>query len=92
MKPEAAEAFAIGVLGWIAADETASGAFLGMSGASVDDLRSGAGDPAFLGFVLDYLLSDEAALIACCEALSAPPETALRARQALPGGDAPYYT
>ncbi len=88
----AAELLAIRALGWIAAQEDLSGAFLGGSGASADDLKEQAGDPVFLGFVLDFLLSDEAALLAFCAEAQVKPDSPFRARAALPGGDLPNWT
>ncbi|MEL6792923.1 MAG: DUF3572 domain-containing protein [Pseudomonadota bacterium] len=92
MNTEGAETIAIKALGWIAADDELSGSFLGASGASADELRLRAADPEFLGFVLDFLLMDEDALIAFCEAVDAPPDAPMRARAALPGGDLPNWT
>lgn len=89
---QAAEVLAIQALGWIAADDELSGAFLGASGAAADELRERAADPEFLGFVLDFLLADEDALLAFCEATETPPDAPMRARAALPGGDLPNWT
>ena len=92
MTGEAAEMMAIRALGWIAADDELAGAFLGASGAAADDLRERAADPEFLGFVLDFLLADEAALLAFCEAPGTAPDAPMRARAHLPGGDLPNWT
>ena len=92
MNSDRAEMLALQALGWIAAEEDFSGAFLGASGASSDELRQRASDPEFLGFVLDFLLSDEPALLAFCEATDTPPDAPMRARAALPGGDLPNWT
>ena len=87
-----AETLGLRALGWIAARPEIAGAFLDMAGASADDLRERARDPEFLGFVLDYLLSDEAVLIAFCTDEDQRPDTPMRARAALPGGDLPNWT
>lgn len=87
-----AETLALQALGWLAGQEDLSGAFLGASGLSADDLKSRASDPEFLGFVLDFLLGDEAALLAFCEAADVTPDRPMRARAALPGGDLPHWT
>lgn len=92
MTPDAAQIFALKALGWLAGEDELSGAFLGASGLAPEDLPARADDPEFLGFVLDFLLGDEDALLACMAALGAPPETAMQARAALPGGDAPFWT
>lgn len=87
-----AEAFAISVLTWLAADDEYLMRFLSASGAGADDLRSRAGDPDFLGFVVDYLLGDEEALVAFCKAGGHPFEAVQQARMALPGGADPHWT
>lgn len=89
---EQAETLALQALGWLAGQEDLSGAFLGASGLSADELKARAGDPEFLGFVLDFLLGDEAALLAFCEAADLTPDRPMRARAALPGGDLPHWT
>jgi hypothetical protein len=55
-------------------------------------MRARAGDPEFLGFVLDFLLSDEAALLDFARETEIPPDRPLRARAALPGGALPHWT
>ncbi|MEM7523875.1 MAG: DUF3572 domain-containing protein [Pseudomonadota bacterium] len=92
MTPDAAEIIAVRALGWIAGRDELSGAFLGASGASADELRARATDPEFLGFVLDFLLADEDALLAFCEDADTPPDAPMRARASLPGGDLPNWT
>lgn len=92
VSPEAAETLAVRALAWIAERDELAGGFLGAAGASADELRVRAGDPEFLGFVLDFLLSDEEALLGFCEDVDAPPDAPMRARAALPGGDQPNWT
>lgn len=92
MTPLAAELTAVKALSWIASDDELAGAFLAMSGAGADEIRERAADPEFLGFVLDFMLSDERALIRFCEAEGLSPEAPMRARAALPGGDLPDWT
>lgn len=90
-RPEA-EALAARALAWMAADPDLTGRFLAQSGAGPADLRSQAGEPEFLGFVLDFLLADESALVAFAAAEEIRPERATQARAALPGGDLPEWT
>lgn len=92
MTPDVAETLALSALGWIVAREDLAGAFLGASGAGAEELAARAGDPEFLGFVLDFLLSDEDALLAFCEETGHKPDAPMRARAALPGGDLPNWT
>jgi len=89
---EAAELTGIEALGWIAAQPELAGRFLDATGASPDELRARAADPEFLGFVLDFLLSDETALIAFAGETGTAPDRPLRARAALPGGELPNWT
>ncbi len=97
MRPEPmarpqAEALAVQALVWMAGDADLIGRFLAMTGAGPADLRARAGEPEFLGFVLDFLLSDEAALIAFAAAEQIRPDLPMRARAALPGGALPHWT
>ena len=87
-----AEALAARALAWMAGDAGMIGRFLASSGAGSGDLRAQVGDPVFLGFVLDFLVSDESALLAFAEAERVTPDLAMRARAALPGGDLPEWT
>jgi hypothetical protein len=89
---EQAETVAIQALGWMAGNDEVLGQFMGASGASIDDLRSGAGDPAFLGALLDFLMLEDAWVIAFCDAASLPYEAPMRARAALPGGGQMHWT
>ena len=88
----AAELTGLEALGWIAGQPELAGRFLDAAGASPDELRSRAGDPEFLGFVLDFLLSDEATLMAFAQDAGVSPDRPLRARAALPGGELPHWT
>ena len=89
---EAAEMLALEALGWLAAEPDRIGTFLGVAGAAPEELRSRAGEPEFLGFVLDFLLSDEDMLLAFCGDCNFAPDRPMRARAALPGGDLPNWT
>lgn len=90
--PHAAEALAAEALSWMAGQEELISGFLGASGLAAGEIAERINDPEFLGFVLDYLLADEPALLAFCENRSIRPETPLRARAALPGGQVPDWT
>ena len=92
MEAGAAAAIATEALIWLAGQDEALAAFLAAGGLSADEIRPRADDPEFLGFTLDFLLSDEALLLAFCADSGVPPEAPSRARAALPGGDAPHWT
>jgi len=91
-RQESAQTVALQALGWLATQDDAFHAFLGASGLGHSDLRDRADDPEMLGAILDFLLSDEALLIAFCTDVGLPPETPMQARAALPGGDTPFWT
>lgn len=92
MKAAQAETLAAQALAWIAADEEALGALMGAAGLAPQDLRARAGEPEFLGFVLDFVLEDEMRVLDLAAALGLPPEQVASARAALPGGDTPFWT
>lgn len=82
---ETAQTIALKALGYLAADEGLMEPFLGATGLVVGDLRAGATDSAFLAGVLDYILQNEALLLAFAGASELAPETIVQARQRLPG-------
>jgi len=82
---QSAETVAIQALGWIAGDEERLGRFMGLAGLSVDELRARAGEPEFLGGVLDFVLENEALLVEFAESAGLKPEAVLRLRRQLPG-------
>ena len=87
-----AETLAIRALGWMASQEGVLEAFLGSTGAAVDDLRASAQDPAFLVAVLDFLMMDDAWVTGFCDAEGVPYDHPHRARQSLPGGAEEHWT
>lgn len=92
MRQENAETVALQVLGWLAGNEDLFGTFLGATGASVDDLATSAQQPGFLGSILDFLLMDDAWVMAFCEAENLRYEIPMQARAALPGGEQMHWT
>jgi hypothetical protein len=91
-RQQSAEMIALQALGWLAGNEELLPVFLGSTGASVQDLASGAQDPGFLGSVLDFVLMDDAWVIAFCDANDLHYEAPMHARQALPGGQVEHWT
>ena len=89
---ERAELLAISALEWMAATDGMLDGFLAATGGALSDLRAGAGDPAFLGAVLDYLMQDDAWVLGFAASANVPPEMVMRARAGLPGGDLPHST
>ena len=79
-------------LGWVASDPDRLGAFLNMTGAAAGDLAQSAAEPAFLGSVLDFLLSEDALVIGFCDSQNLPYDLPMQARAALPGGAQWHWT
>jgi len=92
MQQKIAETLAAQALAWLAAQEDLLAVFLGSTGASTDDLRKNAGDPMFLGSVLDFLMMDDAWVVAFCDSVSAAYTDPMHARAALPGGAQTHWT
>ena len=89
---ESAETLALMVLGWLIGDEELLPVFLGATGAGESDLRDRAGDPEFLGSVLDFLLMDDAWVVRFCDTQGLAYDAPMRARAALPGGAQVHWT
>ncbi|MDG4648608.1 DUF3572 domain-containing protein [Roseibacterium sp. SDUM158017] len=92
MKQEVAETGALKVLGWLAGQEDLAPVFLSSTGVTPQDVRDRAGDPDFLASVLDFVLMDDAWVIACAEALDMRPDDLAAVRRMLPGGNLPNWT
>lgn len=92
MSADRAETLALQALAWLVGNDDLLPAFLGATGASEGDLRMQAGDPAFLGAVLDFLAMDDAWIVAFCDANGLAYDMPMRARAALPGGQQMNWT
>ncbi len=92
MKQEQAIEIGQRALIWLAGEPDALGAFLAASGADPAEMRARAGEPEFLGFLLEYLLQSDALVLAFAGDADLPPDLPARARAALPGGYAPDWT
>lgn len=92
MTRDQAETLGLRALAHVVGQDALLGAFLAATGADAAALRRGAGDPAFLGAVLDFLLQEDARVLAFAEAEGIPPTWPGLARAALPGGQLPHWT
>ena len=93
MKREAAETVGVAGAG-LAGGQTMRFCqrFLEATGTSISDLAAGARDPAVLASVLDFILTDDALVIAFCDSAGLPYTSPLSARAFLPGGEATHWT
>jgi hypothetical protein len=89
---EVAETEALTMLTWLAGQEDVFTAFLAASGATVADIATKAGQPAFLASVVDFLMTEDAHVIAWATATGRKPESAMQIRAGLPGGDSWNWT
>ncbi len=92
MSPSRAEDIGLQALLWLAGQDELTGHFLASTGAAVEDLRTQAKDPGFLGAILDFLLTDDSSVLAFSADAQIPPEAVATARALLPGGDLPHWT
>jgi hypothetical protein len=80
-----AEAVAIGFLGFLAGAPEHLSRFLALTGTDPATLRARAGDDDFLTSLLDYLMADEALLLAYCANEGLDPALIAPARHRLSG-------
>lgn len=92
MQRDSAEMIAVRALRWLAGNDDLLRVFLGATGSGAEDLRAQAGDPAFLGAVLDFLAMNDAWIIGFCDAENLAYEVPMQARRALPGGAELHWT
>ncbi|CUW37160.1 conserved protein of unknown function [Magnetospirillum sp. XM-1] len=84
LTPGDAETVALQAVAWIVADDEMRDRFIAVTGCSGDDLRQRIDQSAFLGSVLDFVLSDERSLLDFAEHAGLPPELPMMARVKLP--------
>lgn len=89
---ERAEALALQALGWLAAHEELMPVFMGSTGLTENDMRTRADDPDLLAAVLDFLLMDDAWVMAFCDDMNLAYSRVAAARAALPGGEQVHWT
>lgn len=92
MSQDSAEVVGLKALGWMAGNPELLPVFLGATGASEADVRAGAGDAAFLGALLDFIMMDDIWVKAFCDAAELSYDQPMMARMALPGGDQVHWT
>jgi hypothetical protein len=83
---ESAEILALKGLGWLVRNPESLGLFVRASGIEPAALRAGAGSRGTACAVLDFLLANEALLVAFCADENIAPKEIHRSRQLLDGG------
>jgi hypothetical protein len=83
--PETAEMLAIAALAFIAEEPERLNGFLSVTGIPLEGIREAAGQPGFLGGVLEHMLGDETLLLAFADSAGIDPDGIARARSALGG-------
>ncbi len=89
---ESAETLALNALGWLANNDDLMPVFMGATGVAETDLKAQLADPMFLGAVLDFIMLDDAWVMAFCDASNLPYDRIMQARAALPGGEQVNWT
>ncbi|MEM6482203.1 MAG: DUF3572 domain-containing protein [Pseudomonadota bacterium] len=91
-KQEVAETLALMVLEWLAGQDDLLGVFMGATGSTEADLLNRVSEPEFLAAILDFMLLDDAWVVAFMSDRDVSAEAILQARQALPGGAETHWT
>ncbi|MEX0320216.1 MAG: DUF3572 domain-containing protein [Ruegeria sp.] len=89
---DAAETLALRALTWLVGNDELLPVFLGSTGASEADLRVRAGESEFLASVLDFLMLDDAWVVAFCDAHSVPYDQPVQAQAMLAGAAGMHWT
>lgn len=87
-----AETLALRVISWLLEDTDRTQGFMAATGATPADLAAQASEPAFLGAVLDYLLSDDSLITGFCDSAGLPYTAPMQARRHLPGFSQMHWT
>jgi hypothetical protein len=82
---ETAEMLAIAALAFIAEEPERLNGFLSVTGIPLEGIREAAGQPGFLGGVLEHMLGDESLLLAFADSAGIDPGGIARARSTLGG-------
>lgn len=92
LSADASETLALKALAWLVTNDELLPVFLGATGASEADIRARVSDPEFLGSVLDFLMMDDAWVIAFCDASEIKYDLPMQARAVLVGAADTHWT
>ena len=91
-RQESAENLARDAFVWVAGQEELMERFLNASGHPAGGFGAAVTDPVFLGAVLDFILAEDATVMAFCDAQGLAYLAPMEARRALPGGEQVHWT
>ena len=89
---DGAEMIGLQAVAWMAANDELLPVFMGATGAGETDFRQGLQDPVFQASVLDFLMMDDAWVMAFCDSVGLPHAALAEVRAALPGGGEMHWT
>lgn len=89
---ERAETVGVLAVAWLAGNDELVAVFQGATGAGEAEFRAGLSDAAFQASVLDFLVMDDAWIVAFCDANQLPYDLPMMARAMLPGGEQVHWT
>ncbi|MBP0484033.1 DUF3572 domain-containing protein [Sagittula salina] len=89
---EAAGMVGLQAVAWLAGNDELLPVFMGASGASETDFRQGLQDPGFQTSVLDFLMMDDAWVIAFCDSVGLDYPKLAEVRMVLAGGGEVHWT
>ena len=92
LSQDAVERVALNAVVWLAGNDDLLPVFMGSTGADEAAFREGVGTPEFQASVLDFLMMDDAWVIAFCDSEGIPYDRVMQARAALPGGAQVHWT
>ena len=88
MSQEEAQVIALNALTFLVEEPDRARRFMGVTGATPETIREGAGEHGFLRGVLEYLCADEPLLLVFAESAGIAPESIDRAARFLEGSPA----
>ncbi|MBO9453522.1 DUF3572 domain-containing protein [Tropicibacter sp. R16_0] len=89
---DSAETLALKALSWLIGNDELLPVFLGSTGASEADVKAQVSNPEFLGSVLDFLMMDDAWIVAFCDDNTIPYDHLMQARAVLAGPADMHWT
>ena len=92
MNPEAAKTIAIQALGWLVGNDELLPVFMGSTGISAENLKTGIDDPYMLVSLLDFIMMEDQWILEFCDFVGLDPYKLQSVRHALPGGETVHWT